>query len=65
VVAALATRWGVTQHADGKTVWASVSTAPPAARPGHDPSVVAGGRRVAGGVTPAGGPALFDRPRER
>lgn len=32
VVTVLATRWGVTQHDDGKTVWAALSTA----RPPHD-----------------------------
>ncbi len=45
VVAALATRWGVTQHGDGKTVWASLSTAPPSAAcmpgPRQEPSVTA------------------------
>ncbi len=69
VVTALATRWGVTQHADGKTVWASLSTAPSAARPRHDgdrvPSVDAHRRRVAGGVARAGGRAPSPLPGGR
>jgi hypothetical protein len=33
VVTALATHWGVTQHDDGKTVWATVTTAEPCGQP--------------------------------
>jgi hypothetical protein len=39
VVAALATRWGVTQHHDGKTVWAALSTAGPTTRSSLDEKV--------------------------
>ncbi len=53
VVTALAAHWGVTQHEDGKTVWASLPTATPT------------GRRAAGGVAPAGGPARPHPPHER
>lgn len=36
MVTALADRWGVTGHEDGKTVWASVSTAAPDPGEGND-----------------------------
>lgn len=39
VVTSLATRWGVTQHDDGKTVWAELSIDGPAPRPPHDEEV--------------------------
>ena len=35
VVASLAAHWGVTVHGDGKSVWATLATTPPHARPAH------------------------------